>query len=110
MRLKITTPVEDHNGAVGAVLITHGVGYADSEAHASEIAYCRRNGYTVTEIEAAPAPEPEEPAEAPMPRKSGSAEAWRTYAVEHGLSAEEAEALTRDQLVERFTSTEENEA
>jgi hypothetical protein len=130
-RVKITTPVEDHNGAVGNVLITQGVGYADTETHAAELVYCRANGYTITEIEA---PEvvslrhtredlgftAEQIAEMEAedkddqdadgdkpPRRNGSAEAWRAYAIEHGLSAEEAEALTRDQLVERFTSTEE---
>lgn len=110
MRVRINTPVEDHNGAVGNVLITQGVGYADSDAHAAELAYCRANGYTITELEATAPPEPQVPAEAPKPRKSGSAEAWRAYAVEHGMPAEEAEQSTRDQLVERFTSTEETES
>lgn len=110
MRVKITTPVADHNGAVGNITITQGAGYADTEVHAAEIAYCRANGYTVTGLEPEGAPTPAAPAEVPMPRKSASAEAWRAYAVEHGVPAEEADSLTRDQLVERFTSSEENEA
>ncbi|GAA0738748.1 hypothetical protein GCM10010199_62130 [Dactylosporangium roseum] len=93
------------------MVITQGVGFADTEVHAAEIAYCRRNGYTVTELEdvepvTEPADNVEEPAEVPMPRRSGSAEAWRAYAVAHGVSAEEANELSRDQLVERFTSEE----
>lgn len=134
MRVRINTPVEDHNGAVGDVLITQGVGYADTEAHAAELAYCRANGYTVTEVEP-PAVvslrhtredlgftaeqiaemEAEDAADTAesgdkMPRRSGSTEAWRIYAVAHGVPADEAEQLSRDQLVERFTSSEENEA
>lgn len=130
-RVRIATPVEDHTGIVGNVWITDGVGYADSVVHAAEIAYCRRHGYTVTEV-----PDPavvslrqtredlgftpeqiaemeaedkadEEPGEDKMPRRNGSVQAWRTYAVAHGMTADEAESLTRDQLVERFTSNEE---
>lgn len=110
MRVRINTPVEDHNGAVGDVLITQGVGYADTEIHAAELAYCRANGYNVTEVEPEPGPKPasETQDEVPMPRKSGSAEAWRAYAVAHGIPAEEAEQLSRDLLVERFTTTEDD--
>ena len=42
----------------------------------------------------------------PQPRKSGSAADWRAYAIANGMSPEEAETFTRDQLVERFTSEE----
>ena len=134
-RVRITTPVEDHNGAVGKVFITQGVGFADTEVHAAEIAYCRANGYAITELEPAPvtslrqtrhdlgftpeqiaemeAEDAEERAETDggkPPRRNGSVQAWRDYATAHGMSAEEAESLTRDQLVERFTSTEETES
>lgn len=127
MRVRINTPVDDHNGAVGNVVITQGVGCADSEVHAAEVAYCRRNGYTVTELEPDEVVElrqtradlgftPEQVAEMeaedadPMPRRSGSTEAWRAYAVTHGIPAEEADSLTRDQLVERFTTTEDDQS
>ncbi len=122
MRVKVTTPVDDHNGAVGNVLITQGVGYADTETHAAELAYCRANGYTITEVgdpvdevegsdEGETAGEADESGvEDQMPRRNGSAEAWRAYAVAHGVDADEAEQLTRDQLVERFTSIEETES
>lgn len=113
-RVRITTPVEDHNGAVGNVFITQGVAFADTEVHAAEIAYCRANGYTITELEASPpAVEPDddldddEPAADKTPRRNGAVQAWRDYAVAHGMTADEAESLTRDQLVERFTSNEE---
>ena len=38
-----------------------------------------------------------------MPAKSASTEAWRSYAVRNGLTSDEAEALTRDELVAQFT-------
>lgn len=116
-RVRITTPVPDHSGVVGNVFITDGVGHADSVVHAAEIAYCRRNGYTVeelpgeanpevaAEIEATNSDDTEPAGGEATPRRNGSAEAWRAYAVAHGMSADEAEQLTRDQLVERFTSS-----
>jgi hypothetical protein len=123
-RVRITTPVPDHTGIVGNVWITDGVGFADSETHASEIAYCRANGYTIEELEAVELRqerhdlgysaadvaemEAEDAEDADkLPRRNGSVQAWRDYAIAHGLPADEAEALTRDQLVERFTSNEE---
>jgi hypothetical protein len=109
-RIRITTPVEDHNGAVGKVFITQGVGFADTEVHAAEIAYCRANGYTITELEPEPEAEADDDSDGDkLPRRNASAEAWRAYAVAHGMSADEAEESTRDQLVERFTSTEETD-
>lgn len=127
MRVKITTPVTDHNGAVGNVTITQGVGFADTEAHVAEIAYCRANGYTVENVEVvelrqtrvdlgftaddiADMEAEDQAPEVPMPRRNGSVEAWRAYAIDaRGMSPEEANALSRDQLVERFTSTEEDQ-
>jgi hypothetical protein len=38
-----------------------------------------------------------------LPRRNASAEEWRRFAVEHGLSQDEADAKTRDELVEHFT-------
>lgn len=124
-RVRITTPVPDHSGVVGAVFITDGVAFADTEVHAAEIAYCIRNGYTVEDVEDVQLRRDREelgftPAEIAemeaddvedrLPRRNGSAEAWRAYAIAHGIPAGEANELTRDQLVERFASTEETEA
>lgn len=117
-RVRITTPVADHSGVVGNVFITDGVAHADTDLHAAEIAYCRRNGYTVEELPDEPAgdsadeefADEEQPGEDKPPRRNGSVQAWRAYAVAHGLTADEAEQLTRDQLVERFASTEETDS
>lgn len=43
-------------------------------------------------------------AEAQMPAKNASTQAWRNYATKHrGLSTDQAESLSRDELVARFT-------
>lgn len=109
--VKVTTPVPDYSGSVGGVHFSGGVGYADPAAHAAEIDYFRTRGYTVHDDQTAEVVEVavEEVADEPEPRPAGNAstETWRTWAVEHGgMSAEEAGALSRDQLVERFAETE----
>lgn len=105
----VTTPVPGFTGDVGTVRFTDGVALIDDETDAASLAYCRAAGYTV---EAPEEPEPEgEPDEAEQPKRSASTEAWRTWAVERGgMEADEAATLSRDQLVERFTSTEEQPA
>lgn len=106
----VTTPVAGWSGDVGGVHFADGVALIDDETDAPALAYCRSAGYVVE----ASGPD-EEPVDASepdgaQPRKSASTEAWRTWAVEHGgMAADEAATLSRDQLVERFTTTEEIE-
>jgi hypothetical protein len=38
-----------------------------------------------------------------LPRKNASEAAWRQFAVEHGMSEDEANSLGRDELVARYT-------
>jgi hypothetical protein len=110
----VTTVVPGFTGDVGTVHFADGVALIDDETDAATLAYCRSAGYTVEAPEAGAEPEPEEPDEADeagQPKKSASTEAWRTWAVEHGgMEADEAATLSRDQLVERFTTTEETPA
>lgn len=108
--VRIRTIVPDYSGSLGALTFTDGEAVADEATHAAEIAYCKARGYLF------PGDEPDqdqadEPAgdDEPMPRRSASKAAWETYAVAHGIPAEEAKDLSRDQLVERFTSNEEGE-
>jgi hypothetical protein len=109
-RYRVSTPVPGANDKIGDVVFTDGVALVDEDADAAVLAYCRGAGYSV-ELADEQTVEAEEPAgeeSAATPKKSASTEAWRAWAVEHGgMSAEEAETLSRDQLVERFTSTEE---
>lgn len=109
VRYRVTTPVADYSGRLGGLVFTHGEALAGEE-HAAELAYARARGYGVEEISAGPAPtgEPADGAgENPMPRKSASTEAWRAYAVGTGeLTEANAEQMTRDELVEYFTTEE----
>lgn len=107
----VTTPVPGFTGDVGTVRFTDGVALIDDETDAAALAYCRSAGYTIDE----PAQDEsaaDEASAGEQPKKSASTEAWRTWAVEHGgMEADEAATLSRDQLVERFTtSTEETPA
>jgi hypothetical protein len=106
----VTTIVPGFTGDVGTVRFTDGVALIDDETDAATLAYCRSAGYTVEDPKAAAEPEPEQPDAAEQPRKSASTEAWRTWAVEHGgMEADEAATLSRDQLVERFTTSTEGD-
>lgn len=122
--LRVRTPVPDYSGSVGAVHFSGGQGLADTELHAAEIAYFHARGYVVEEFVEEPEDKPEPAAElepegdadedvedapVPPPAKNAATAAWQTWAVEHGgLSEEDAAAMTRDQLVERFANSEEN--
>jgi hypothetical protein len=109
----VTTPVPGFTGDVGSVHFADGVALVDGDADAAALAYCRAAGYTVedsTDEQPEPDVEPDE-ADDEQPKRSASTEAWRTWAVEHGgMEADEAATLSRDQLVERFTSIEETPA
>lgn len=48
-----------------------------------------------------PAPAADEPA--PTPTRSASKADWVTFAVESGMSTEDAESMTRDELVAYYT-------
>lgn len=41
-----------------------------------------------------------------LPRRNASAEEWRRFGVEHGLSQDEVDGMSRDELVEHFTKEE----
>lgn len=116
-QFKVTTIVPGFTGDVGTVHFADGVALVDDEKDAATLAYCRGAGYAVEAAADEPAEpdeevdEPDENPAADMPKKSASTEAWQTWAVEHGgMEADEALTLSRDQLVERFTSNEETPA
>ncbi len=111
-QVRIRTLVPGYSGSLGALQFVDGEAVADEATHAAEIAYCRDRGYLFP----GNAPEREQPQDGeaegddtPMPRRSASRAAWEAYALAHGMTADEAKDLSRDQLVERFTSNEEGE-
>lgn len=95
-----------------------GVAFADGEAElnsdtqAAALAYFQRHGYGVEQLDdagpvaaAAGAPAgPEQPPGPPeQPKKSASADVWRAYAVAQGMPSDQAEQMTRDELVATYT-------
>jgi hypothetical protein len=46
--------------------------------------------------------QPAEPAEVEPPKRAALKEQWVTYAVHRGMPQEEAEAMTRAELIEKF--------
>lgn len=123
MKHTVTTPVAGYTGLSAGVNFTDGLAVVDDQEQAAALAYFRSQGYGV--VEGAPAGDADRVAELEaelaatraeleqlrpagdgMPAKSASKAAWVAYAVEHGMTQAEAEGITRDQLVERFTNTE----
>lgn len=99
MRYTVRTPEAGYTGMVGRVGFGDGVAVVDESTNAAELTYFRNAGYHVEPVE--PAGEAAEAAALP-PRRSASTQDWRAYAVSQGMPAVDADALSRDQLVERF--------
>ncbi|MFY7069588.1 hypothetical protein ACOQFV_27335 [Nocardiopsis changdeensis] len=99
---KITAPVPGYTGVVAGVALANGVGETSDEG---VLAYFHRHRYKVEAVEQAPEEDGgqgggEQPPA--RPAKSASKADWLAYAVAQGMPEEEAEAATRDQLVERY--------
>jgi len=95
-RYEVRAPVEDYTGEAAGVAFTQGVGHT---AEPAALAYFHRHGYTITEADDDPGSAvPPSP-----PAKSASKAEWKTYAVTRGMAEADADALTRDQLVDHFT-------
>jgi hypothetical protein len=114
-KLIVLTPVPGVNDDVGRVHFSNGVAEIDDTVHAAELNYMRNAGYIIREPdETAEEPavdDPQPAAEAgDKPKKTAPVAEWRAYAVTQGLSVEEADALTKNQLVERFASDESEES
>lgn len=121
---EIRAPRRDFTGRVGPISFADGVsrvqfddtrdedGVVVSDEHhvspgrAMVMFAKRRLGYTVTELGAdgkpLPAVDDEDDEKPAIPGRSASKVDWKAYAVTLGMTDEAAEALTRDQLAERF--------
>jgi hypothetical protein len=127
----VRTPVPDWSGDVGHVHFEKGMAKVSDDA--AELAYFTSAGYIIDDFDEAleAAPQEDQPAiedldvqggtnnpdaEAPvvkdvdgdgtdevLPRRNASAEEWRTFAENHGLTKDEAAGMSRDELVEHFT-------
>ena len=117
---RVRTPEPGHVGEVGGVVFVDGEAVVD---HGPALAYFRSAGYHITSIDEPTAAEPTEsavpvdPAEpvdvdgpaaessqpgGERPRDNASTETWRAYAIDHGMTPEEVENLSRDDLVARY--------
>jgi hypothetical protein len=112
VRYRISTPVKGYDGVVAGVHFRDGVGETDNEA---VVPYFRRQRYGVEQLVDEPAAqEPKAPIGPPSPPvvvppagapdRGATKAAWVKFATapEQGMPAAEAEAMTRDQLADKF--------
>lgn len=121
---EIRSPRPDFTGKVGGVSFADGVarvsfdderndtGQAIGDEHQVQVGRSavlfaqRRRGYTVTETDATGKPvdktQPEPTDEPKTPTRGDSKATWKAYATSQGMPEADAEAMTRDQLAERY--------
>ena len=113
----ITAPEGRFNGEFAGLVFRAGRAAAETPADRAAVTYCRRRGYTVTEasdvVTAASAAEPNEvdheqgvaadsSGDTPRPADYASKAAWIAYAVHKGASEEDAQAATKNELIELY--------
>ncbi|NUT31534.1 MAG: hypothetical protein HOV79_00515 [Hamadaea sp.] len=134
-KFKVTTPVADFTGEIAGVAFAKGVAEveaplplerlddgaqltraqrAEREAIGADpgyraMAYFRAQGYGIERLDVEPEPDPEddEPGDKPPARSASKAE-WKAYAAAHGMSDEDADKTSRDDLAEKFLGPKES--
>lgn len=105
----VSAPVRDYTGVVAGVPLVQGE--YRGPLSASALAYFQGAGYSVLEETPAPVPvEPELAVFEPLPgspTRGASKADWKAFAINDApeglrLTDEQAEALTRDQLAEKY--------
>lgn len=109
-KFQITAPRKSFTGVIGRVAFVYGTATVDTEEHSAEIAYFRRQGYTI----GAPdpdddaggsdpvedtdhGPDPDDADDIPgLPRVRDSRGAWADHAEGMGL---DTEGRTKDQII-----------
>jgi hypothetical protein len=113
---RVETPVPDFTGALGSVVFRDGVATVEGrlefvdgqpvlDEHTSPVEFHHmvRSGYRIVPVdEPVVADVDGDGATEELPKRSASTEAWRAFAVEHGMTQEEADGLSRDELVARY--------
>lgn len=105
MRYRITTPVLGHTEVIGGCAFTNGV--YEGAAAGGPLSHFAQNGYGIEELDdvAIEAAEPDSPHDPlpPLPSKSASKGDWKAAAIARGMSEEDAEKTTRDDLAAHYT-------
>lgn len=125
-KFRITAPVETFRGDLAGLIFRDGEAVADSETDRAALDYCRRRGYRVEPLDTPANVEDANDLEVPevledgddgedgevggpiRPRSSDPKADWVSYATNHPdegrrLSAEDADALTKAELVELYS-------
>lgn len=103
-----TTKVKGFTGTVVGVAFASGQAVTDSLA-AYRYFRSRPDGYDVEAVDEQPPPPPAPTEVVPRDTKPATTEnkpEWVAWAVHNGLSAEDAEKLTKPELIERFGNVE----
>lgn len=116
----VKTPVPGFTGDVGSVVFrdgeatvegnltfVDGAPVLDEHTAPVELHHMVQVGYSVEQADdLAPADVDGDGTLEELPKRSASTEVWREFAVSHGMPQDEADGLSRDQLVEHYTSKE----
>jgi len=95
-KFTVTAPVATFNGDVAALVFRDGKATADSRSDARALAYCRRHGYGVEPVEGSQTIDDDRP-------KTTDVKAdWVAYAVKQGATEDDADAMTKADLVAKY--------
>lgn len=111
MRYTITAPNPEYTGVVASVMFVNGSAEVDSEQPGARraLAYFRQAGYDVTEVGQADEPADEvDPELPPLPAKTAHKPEWVAAAVTRGMTPEDADKATKEQLIELLSKPEGN--
>lgn len=106
-RYRIHAPVPDHSGVVAGVGFHTGVGEVDDPGRGA-LSYFAGAGYRIQRLAGdvdegqGEPPEDDGTVPPPLPSRGASKAVWVAHALSAGVDPAEIDAMTRDQLAERF--------
>jgi hypothetical protein len=99
----VTTPVPGFNGDLGGLQFRDGKATADSDVDAAALAYARRHGYGVEPVKGSKTgPSAGSGGDVERPKGNASKAEWVAYAVAQGADEAAADAMTRDELADKY--------
>jgi len=105
-RFKVTAPEHGFTGESAGVYFKDGVAHVDAAdaAQAAALQYFRRRGYGVESADPSQ-PAAEDDASPARPKDYAAKAEWVAYAVTQGADPDEAEAMTKAELVDQYGKT-----